>query len=235
MKFSYIKMSTAIQHYLQEHRIASTNVYAIPMNKFKTLDVKQWKFNRPPDLIRIPEIHEWMKQFQRMDGILNLAYIMSEGLVCFEGNHRRLALDGLDIIVFVSILWDVTDEIITHEFRRLNKSVCVPDLYIIDNKASLRGEIEHVVSEFRKKYPALESTSGRPQRPNYNRDKLTDEILRLHKESGIPVDDLMTRLNLLNESYKLKDRSKLSDKIIQKCDSSGLWLFAWSSVLENGF
>lgn len=228
-------MSLAIQQYLSDNRVASTTVYSIPMAKFKSLDVKQWKYNRPPDMSRIPEIHNWMKQFQRMDGILNLAYITGEGLVCFEGNHRRLALEELDIMVFADILWDANDEIVTHEFRRLNKSVCVPNLYVIENESTLRGDIEKLVSDFRKKYPNVESNSGRPQRPNYNRDRLTDDILRIHKDSAIPISEIMNKIDLLNESYKLKDRTKLSEKVIQKCESSGLWLFAWNSSINIDF
>jgi hypothetical protein len=167
-----------------------------------------------------------------MDGLLNLAYISGEGLVCFEGNHRRLALEGLDIVVLVDIVWDATHDTLIHEFRRLNKSVCVPDLYVAENETTLRGEIENAVAEFRKKYPLLESNSGRPQRPNYNRDKLTDEIHRLHRELNIPVSSVITRLDALNETYKTRDRSKLSEKTIQKCEASGLWLFAWSMVIN---
>jgi hypothetical protein len=225
-------MAAAIQHYLKEFQVLSTNIYAIPMEKFRTLDVKQWKFNRPPDLTRIPEIRDWMNQFRRMDGVLNLAYISGEGLVCFEGNHRRLALEGLDIPVLVDIVWDATDETINHEFRRLNKAVSVPDLYVADTPATLRVELEDAVAEFRKKYSSMESNSGRPQRPNYNRDKLTDEFTRLHKELVIPVPELMSRMYSLNEAYSTKDKSKLTEKIRQKCEASGLWLFAWSSSIS---
>lgn len=225
-------MAAAIQHYLKDFQVLSTNIYAIPMEKFKTLDVKQWKFNRPPDFTRIPEIRDWMSQFRRMDGLLNLAYISGEGLVCFEGNHRRLALEGLDIPVLVDIVWNATDETINHEFRRLNKAVSVPDLYVADTSASLRVELEDAVAEFRKRYSSMESNSGRPQRPNYNRDKLTDEFTRLHKEVMIPVDELMTRIYALNDTYASKDKSKLTEKIRQKCEASGLWLFAWSSSIS---
>jgi hypothetical protein len=225
-------MAAAIQHYLREFQVLSTNIYAIPMEKYKTLDVKQWKFNRPPDMTRIPEIRDWMSQFRRMDVVLNLAYISGEGLVCFEGNHRRLALEGLDIPVLVDIVWDATDETINHEFRRLNKAVSVPDLYVADTPATLRVELEDAVADFRKKYSSMESNSGRPQRPNYNRDKLTDEFTRLHKELVIPVEELMTRMYRLNDVYSTKDKSKLTDKIRQKCEASGLWLFAWSSSIS---
>lgn len=226
-------MSAAIQHYLAPFRVLSTNVYAIPMEKFRTLDVKPWKYNRPPDMTRIPEIHDWMKEFGRMDGVLNLAYIQGEGLVCFEGNHRRLALDGLDIPVFVDIVWDATHESLAHEFRRLNKSVCVPDLYVAETSATLRLELEDAVAEFRKKYSSMESTSGRPQRPNYNRDRLTDEITRLQKELVVPVGELMSRIYALNEYYAGNDKSKLTEKMRQKCEASGLWLFAWSSSIAT--
>ena len=225
-------MSLAIQTYLKSYKVSDMNVYAIPMDVFRSLDIKQWKFNRPPDITRLAEIRSWMTEFKRMDGVLNLAYISGEGIVCFEGNHRRLALDGLDITVFADVLWDVTDEIVVHEFRRLNKSICVPDLYVTENHYAVRENIEKAVQEFRKKYPSMESTSGRPQRPNFNRDKLTDELFRLHKELGISIEDLMVKLNLLNETLKVSDKSKLSESIKQKCEKSGLWLFAWNSSIN---
>jgi len=225
-------MSLAIQTYLKSYKISDTNVYAISMDVFKSLDIKQWKFNRPPDITRLAEIRAWMSEFKRMDGVLNLAYISGEGLVCFEGNHRRLALDGLNITVFVDILWDVSDEVVVHEFRRLNKSICVPDLYVTENHYAVREGIERAVQEFRKKYPSMESSSGRPQRPNFNRDKLTDDMFRIHKEVGISIEDLMIKLNSLNETLKVSDKSKLSDSIKQKCEKSGLWIFAWGGTLS---
>jgi hypothetical protein len=226
-------MAAAIQHYLSEFRVQNTNMYAIPMEKFRSLFVKQWKYNRPPDMTRIPEIHDWMRQFHRMDGVLNLAYIQGEGLVCFEGNHRRLALDGLDIPVMTDIVWDATDESVRHEFFRLNKAVSVPELYVSETPATMRVEMEDAVAQFRKKYSSMESTSGKPQRPNYNRDKLMDELMRLQKELVIPVGELMNRLYGLNEAYSNKDKSKLSEKMRQKCENSGLWLFAWSSSIPT--
>lgn len=225
-------MSAPIKLYLAEYKIQGTNVYAVPMKVYKTLDVHQWKYNRPPDMARVSEIHKWMKEFNRMDGVLNLAYIQSEGLVCFEGNHRRLALEGLDITVLLDIVWDATHDIVKHEFQRLNKSVSVPDLYVIENDATLRVQIEDAVAMFRKKYPTHESSSGRPIRPNFNRDKLTDEFTRLQKELNIPVSELLERLDNLNEKYKSKDRSKLSLSVQLKCSLSNLWLFAWSSTIS---
>ena len=226
-------MSAPIKLYLENFKIEGTNVYAVPMSFYRTLDVRQWKYNRPPDMGRVPEIHNWMKEFHRMDGVLNLAYIQSEGLVCFEGNHRRLALEGLDIKVLLDIVWDATHDIVKHEFQRLNKSVSVPDLYVVENDSNLRIQIEDAVAVFRKKYPGHESSSGRPIRPNFNRDKLTDDFTRLQKELRISVPELLERLEKLNEKYKSRDRSKLSPNVQLKCGLSDFWLFAWSTSIPT--
>ncbi len=226
-------MSTPIREFLKPYQILDTTVYAIPPNVFNKLDIKTWKYNRPPSDERVSEIRKWNEQFRRMDGVLNLAYIHHEGLVCFEGNHRRLALHDLNITVLADILWDVTDEIVMHEFRRINKSVSVPDLYVAETEATLKLEIEEAVHVFRKKYPSHETTSARPQRPNFNRDVLTDQITRIQSETGITVKEIITRLEELNAKYAQQDKAKLSQKIIDKCEMSGLWLFAWNSSLSS--
>jgi hypothetical protein len=109
----------------------------------------------------------------------------------------------------------------------------VPELYVSETPATMRVELEDAVGQFRKKYSSMESTSGKPQRPNYNRDKFMDELMRLQKELVIPVGELMNRLYGLNEAYSNKDKSKLTEKMRQKCENSGLWLFAWSSSIPT--
>ena len=226
-------MSAPIKEFIKDYQYYNTNVYALPMEIYKQLDIKVWKFNRPPDMARVEEIRETMKVNNRMDGLINLAYITHEGLVCYEGNHRRLALEGNEFVVLIHILWDVTDEKVTEEFRRLNKSVCVPELYISETDATLKVEIEELVKEFTKKFTKHLSSSAKNQCPNFNRDNLTDQILRLQKELMIPVSQLSTRLYALNEKLSFKDKTKLSEKNRQKCEKYGLWLFAWSSVISS--
>jgi len=224
-------MSEPLKVYLEPYRIYDTNVYAFPMNIFKNLDIKMWKFNRPPDTTRISEINEAMKKNNRMDGLINLAFIPHEGLVCYEGNHRRLALEGNDFVVFIDVLWDVTDERVAEEFRRLNKSVSVPELYISETDATIKVEIEQLVKEFIKKFPDHVSSSVKNQRPHFNRDNLTDQILTIQKELMIPVSQIASKLYALNDRLALQDKTKLTDSIKKKCEKSGLWLFAWSKII----
>jgi hypothetical protein len=227
------KMSIPIREFLKPFQVARTNIYSIPPDVFQQLDIKTWRYNRPPSNERVAEIREWNVQFGRMDGVLNLAYIPGTGMVCFEGNHRRLALGGLNVQVLVDILWDVSDETVMYEFRRINKSVSVPELYVAETEVTLKLEVEALVTSFRKKYPTHETASGRPQRPNFNRDGLTDQLTRIQQETCITVSELEKRLIELNERYSRQDTSKLSQKIVEKCQSSGMWLFAWSSSLSS--
>ena len=220
------------QTILEQYRILNTTVYAIPMEKFRELPIKRWKSNRPADTSRVNEIHNWMKQFNRMDGVINLACIGEEGLVCFEGNHRRMALKNLDFPVLVDIVWNATDESVTHEFRRINESISVPDLYVEETDAVIIANIVGAVTDFVRRYPTHLVPSARPQRPNFNRDNFTQELFRIQKELNISIADMMTRIYALNEKFALADKIKLSANTMKKCSTSGLWLFAWSQNIN---
>jgi hypothetical protein len=222
-----------MQAYLEEFHVENTRTYIIPADVFRSMDISVWKFNRPPDDGRVWQIREWMVEANRMDGMLNLAYVRGQGLVCYEGNHRRIAWSQVHFTfpLVVDIAWDMTDDMVKTEFVRLNMAISVPDVYV--GETSLRVDIEDAVASFRKKYPGHESASGRPCRPNYNRDKLTDEFTRLQRELRCPVAEMMDRLDALNDEYRItRDRSMLSPNTQVKCDISGLWLFAWSTHIS---
>lgn len=211
------------------------SVYWIPLKVFNQLPIKRWKFNRPPDKERVGEIHEFMKISGRMDGVIYLGFVDDE-LICYESNHRREALKGIETLadVLVDIIWNATDEILKDEFMRLNKAVSVPELYTeltpidVDIEALRRN-----VDDFCRSYKSHKVSTGKPQRPNFNRDNLTDDLYRIMKEHHITIDTLMEKLTRYNQQLTMKDRSKLSEKIVEKCSSSGLWLFAWSSRLNE--
>jgi hypothetical protein len=57
-------------------------------------------------------------------------------------------------------------------------------------------------------------------------------MTRIQAETGITVKELVARMEELNEAYSEQSTSKLSQKIIDKCETSGLWLFAWNSALS---
>lgn len=212
----------------------SHSVYWVPIKLFNTLKIKLWKYNRPPDKERVLEIREHMKKSGRMDGIIYLGYVDNQ-LVCYESNHRREALEGIDTLadVLIDIIWNATDEILKEEFIRLNKCVSVPELYIEQKSEIDQHYLRKVVNAFCETYKTHKTSSGKPQRPNFNRDNLLDDIYRIVRDNNITIDDLMVKLTDYNKQLLLKDRSALSQKIIDKCTSSGLWLFAWNSRLNE--
>lgn len=203
----------------------------IPANVFNRLPIRRWKFNRPPDEERVAEIHEYMKTSKRLDGIIYLACINNE-LVCYEANHRREAMKGIEGLhnVLVDILWNATDEKVKEEFVRLNKSVSVPELYLGET-TDVVEEVRKLVDSFCKNYKKLKVNSSRPQRPNFNRDMITDEFTRIMREQNLTPIQFERWLTDRNRELTQQDRKGLTEKVISKCEESGLWLFARSSRL----
>jgi alpha-L-fucosidase len=184
---------------------------------------------------RVAEIHAHILASKRGDGIIYLADVGGE-VVCYESNHRREALKGVpdDIApVLVDLLWNATDEIVKQEFMRLNKAVSVPELYVTEEAVVNADELRVAVKDFCKKYASLKVTSGRPQRPSFNESIITDEFLKVTRDNKISVAEMLVRLDRVNVHLAAKDKKKLSEKIIEKCEKSGLWLFAYDTHLNS--
>lgn len=232
-------MQSFIQKYLTDNASGgahgSHHVYWVPIKLFNTLPITSWKFNRPPDTERVTEIRQFMKESKRVDGLIYLACVNHQ-LVCYESNHRREALreDMPDDMaqILVDVLWDATDEMVKAEFFRLNKAVSVPDLYVDETPEDSVTSVLAAVDTFCSRYPRLRSGSGRPNRPNYNRDNLTQEFVRLMKELRISAEELLIRLERLNEEMSHRPKNRLTHAVGSRCEASGLWLFAWSPTLN---
>lgn len=203
-------------------------VYWMPAKIFNQLPIKRWKHNRPPDEPRVQEIREWIQTSKRVDGIIYLACVDNE-LVCYESNHRREALKGIEGLhnILVDMMWDATDEQVKAEFFRLNKAISVPELFVTEQHEIRVDELLQAVDGFCKNYAALKSNSRHPQRPNFNRDNFLDDLHHLTKDLNIGVQEAMVRLRRLNTVLGARDKTKLSKTVVDKCEKSGLWLFAW--------
>jgi len=208
-------------------------MYWMPATVFAELPIRRWKYNRPPDATRVAEIREWVEQSKRVDGILYLAWVDNE-LVCYESNHRREAIKGVPGLhaILVDVIWDATDETIKQEFFRLNKAISVPELFVTKESSVNVDDLLKTVHAFCDNYSKLQSPSKHPQRPNFNRDLFLDDVYQIVKESGLTVGEVMDRLTRLNNELRSKDRRRLTDRIIAKCEETGLWLFAWKSRLS---
>jgi hypothetical protein len=207
-------------------------VYWMPHNTFAKLKIKMWKYNRPVDEERVKDIRDWIAESKRVDGVIYLACVDNE-IVCYESNHRRLAIAGLEGIhnILVDILWDATDEDVKAEFVRLNKAVSVPELYVAAVPTVSETELRPVVEEFCERFKSHRSGKDKCQRPNFIRDNLMDQFYRLCGELQVGPRELLERIARFNATLANKDKSKLSATIVKKCTESGLWIFAWSTQL----
>ena len=158
----------ALQKYLSDNNVAggehgNHHVYWVPLHIFNELGIERWKYNRPPDAERVAEIHAFIKQSGRVDGMMYLACI-DKKLYCYESNHRREALVGIGEVapILVDIMWDATHDHVKAEFLRLNKAVSVPELYVTDEPAVDMGALIAARKAFCEKYKTLKVTTGRP-------------------------------------------------------------------------
>ena len=207
-------------------------VYWMPYRTFAELKIKMWKYNRPLDEDRVKEIREWIDESKRVDGVIYLAFIDGE-LVCYESNHRREALKGLEGLhnILVDILWDATDEDVKKEFQRLNKAVSVPELYVTAVPIVSEAELRPVVEEFCQRFKSHRVTTKHPQKPNFNRDMIFDQFYKLCGELQVGPRELLEKIAKLNTTLSTREKDKLSTKVIAKCMESGLWVFAWSTQI----
>lgn len=208
-------------------------VYWMPSAIFNMIPIKRWKYNRPPDDTRVQEIREWIQQSKRVDGIIYLACVGNE-IVCYESNHRREALRGIDGLhnILVDMMWDATDEIVKQEFFRLNKAISVPELFVTEQPTVRLEDLMDVVNKFCENYSKMRSPNKHPHRPNFNRDQFMEDLYSIVKDSGITIEEAMNRLEKLNWKLAVKDKTKLSKTIIDKCEKTGMWLFAWKTRLN---
>jgi hypothetical protein len=236
---SVSNMASLIQDYLSKPEHASSDVqgkhtvYWMPCATFAKLKIKKWKYNRPCDETRIAEIREWMDRSKRVDGVIYLACVDDE-LVCYESNHRRLALQGLEGLhnILVDILWNATDEDVKQEFQRLNKAVSVPEIYVVDAPVVSEAELRPIVEEFCERFKSHRVNTKHPQKPNFNRDMIFDQFYRLCGELQIGPKELLEKIKVYNDTLIARDKTGLSEKVKTKCEASGLWLFAWSSQIH---
>jgi hypothetical protein len=214
-------------------------IYKMPALKLIQLsedgDLDIWSKNRPPDDIRVSTIREYQQKTGHVNGVIHLAYVAGEGLVCFEGNHRRMALIPEIQTVLVDILWDVTQERIVQEFTAINQAVSVSSLYTdIDFDATARCQIQDFVNKLGLRFKAFLSPNARPNRPNFNKEVLSENISQIWKMLGCSVKDLVEAIEKVNYKYSTQDHSDIkSPKIIEKCAVGGLWLFAVDTQLNH--
>jgi hypothetical protein len=194
---------------------------------------KKWSGNRDPDMQRVNEMVECYKNGGYIPRMIHLAETKEEGIVCYDGNHRKETFNECkdsEIICIVDIMFNSTQNEIYKSFNNINKSVQLPAIYLEERKDN-RDEIISLVKQYEIKYKDRLSTSARCNAPNFNRDTFTDNIDKIYKlfDGTVSVEligKLLERLNFEYSQNKIcRSHSLYKEPLLEKCRKYGLWLF----------
>ena len=229
------------------HRVFLADSHIITMNS------RQWSKNRPPDMMRVDEIAKYITSNGSVDGILYFANIPDEGLVCYDGNHRREALMKAEksYKIFINVIEHPSDKYICEKFVSLNRCVPVTELYL-DNMDT-HNNMEHDGSQLKMKKSILElanhfseiwkdhrKTSPKPRRPNFNFDSLQQKLKDILDKcmggwESSNKRQLIDFINIHNNRIKSEIESNYNSnpnhkytftpRMIEKCQSSNCYLF----------
>ena len=179
-------------------------VYKLTIKDLLGASVKNWEYNRPPDLVRCNDIAQHIYNSKaQIDTMLFLSWNNSkEVFEVIDGIHRLTALriirkenakpiDFLDTNVTIfgsnnnatwlydqnilcNIRFNATEGQLVEAFKNLNKCQSVPNLYIRDPASEKRQIIDGIVSEWMTKYKKNFSSSANPNVPNTNRNRFVE-------------------------------------------------------------
>tara|TARA_Y100000768_G_C23982623_1_gene686765 strand:+ start:1762 stop:2559 length:798 start_codon:yes stop_codon:yes gene_type:complete len=218
-----------------------SSLYCVRWSELIAYSIDNWRYNRPPDEVRIPEIKAQLMKQEYVDGVIYLANCGGI-LICYDGIHRIKALDSLskdpfnnmmyDHKMFVHYYPDFDEQKIKHKFETLNKNIPVPNIYSeADRQLDCISTIKDVVLYFTGKYKAMFKPSKNPNVPHVNRDIFTNHVENIIKELNIYSFDsrkivhLFEEYNALNKAdYRI--HKKLTCKQLTKCFEHNCFIFA---------
>jgi hypothetical protein len=203
--------------------------------KFKHIDpiCRKWSKNRHPDVERVKDMYEYHNSGGYVPKFIHLAELKDEGLVCYDGNHRRELLKLInngDTECIVDVLFSASNEDIYEAFSSVNKAVDVPEIYLED-VSNIKDSVLDLVKKYEGRHKSFMSKSSRCRSPNFNRDVFTDNVTKIYKyfngtKSISEIEEALERLNKEYAHGKIcKSHAKYPSSVIDKCKKHGLWLF----------
>jgi len=75
----------------EERKLSFVNVHTI-----SNMKIRNWKYNRPIDISRIPSIKNYILKTKRVEGIICLAYSVDDDtFYCYDGIHRITSIQEI--------------------------------------------------------------------------------------------------------------------------------------------
>lgn len=222
--------------------------------------VKNWKKNRPADIIRCKDIAQHIYRSRKpVDSMIYMNLNHKKNIFeIFDGIHRFEALNRVkdciedtdymtssgtpqeiawlyDSQIILNLRISASEGEISESFLNLNKSNPVPELYFRDDKEDKRICLEKTIEHLKTNYPGVFTSSTNTVRPFVNSNVLMNtldkvyDMMDLSKETEHRLIQAMERLNQ-HISFNIPQKTgtnKVTDKIKEKCQKSGCWLFLY--------
>jgi hypothetical protein len=221
----YFKSAELLMSYSETH-----GLYKIKINDLLIENVKNWGYNRPPDMGRCPDIARYMYNSKKpIDTMFHLSFNnVKDVFEVLDGIHRITALKfikdenskPLDLLcsgefgsgndanwlfnqyMIVNIRFNSGEGELIEVFKNLNKSQTVPDLYIRDYNKERRDIIDAIANEWYVKYKKNFSSSENPITGNTNRNKFVDLLDKIYDKHKIDESNSNKLRELLNRANR---------------------------------
>lgn len=215
-------------------------IYKIKINDLLVGSVRNWEYNRPPDMARCPDIARHIYNSKKpIDTMVYLSFNnLKDTFEVLDGIHRITALKiikgenskPLDLLcegdfgsgndaewlynqyILVNIRFNSNIGDLIEVFTNLNKSQVVPDLYIRDTKKEKKDLIEAIANEWYVKYKKHFSPSSNPNTGNTTRNKFIELLDKIYDKHKI--DELGgNKLRFLLEDANNKISTNISSDV----------------------
>lgn len=202
---------------------------------------KKWSRNRDPDMQRVNEMVMHLNKGGYIPRMIHLAELNDEGIVCYDGNHRKEVFNQCDdetFVTIVDIMFHSTQNEVYKAFNNINKSVQLPAIYMEDTSddSAVKQDIIALVKQYETNYKSYLSSSARCHAPHFNRDTFTDNLYEIYKSFNktVTIEHIGTLLTKLNNEYSegriCRPHSAYKSSLIEKCKKQNLWLFMEKTI-----
>ncbi len=198
------------------------------------LMVKRWDYCPPEDATRIAELAVRFAELGAIPGVISIAVVEGEGLVCWDGNHRfRAALQMESPPQLLFHVWEnPTVEELQERYQAVNSGVNHASLFSIRNcSPEALAKAEQAVEVMAIKYRPFFTPRANPREPHTNREAMTEVAATFFtRHPGVSVkaySDLLEKANAVM-AEQAKD---LRDKVAAKCKQDNCYLFVKSVSL----
>lgn len=203
-------------------------------SEFQFENFTNWEKNRPADMIRVYQIKEHIlnNDITLIPGIIS-CWVKDGVYQIYDGIHRFLAAKlvvqsqaSSKLYLMIRVLNARNEQDVMNDFVNLNKSICIPSIYVEDTSVLKKTICQEIAAKLCKKYPSFVSPARRPVFYNFNRDGLVDWISTWNIDfSKQDVQELafQTLLNINKEAKAYVEKMEIETP--KKCEAHDFYLF----------